>query len=402
MVGPVDVRLNDTPGTGCDTAGCGAPCTFAGCPVITQQPQFGTVTVMADCTIKYTANPGPFPGADSFRYCIRNNCDCCDDALVTITDCPMINRQEPGSLLIYPEFDNRPGRSSYVTITNASCKWPNASTWVEFIYINKETCIEFNRSTFLTPCDTYTVLTNTHNPNQVRGYMYAFAKDNLNRPISFNHLIGDLLILDGVDGFQYSVNPVSFRSPLPQGTLTDLDNDGIHDLNGLEYDMAPDVILIPRFLGQDAPGEGVVQDHLVVLGLSGGLSFQTVLYFVGYNDNEVPFSVSKQFYCWEKWKLTDISGSFLNSYLVGLGHDPLEIIGATTREAGWLRIDGSSAFSDAETIIDPAFYAFLIERQTSLDRAAELPFELCAQGNGDLLPKNPLGDGPIPVAGDNQ
>jgi hypothetical protein len=136
--------------------------------------------------------------------------------------------------------------------------------------------------------------------------------------------------------------------------------------------------------------------------LSGGLSFQTVLYFVGYNDNEVPFSVSKQFYCWEKWKLTDISGSFLNSYLVGLGHDPLEIIGATTREAGWLRIDGSSAFSDAETIIDPAFYAFLIERQTSLDRAAELPFELCAQGNGDLLPKNPLGDGPIPVAGDNQ
>jgi hypothetical protein len=314
----------------------------------------------------------------------------------------MIDRNRPGSLLIYPEFDNRPGRTTYITITNTSCTWPNAGTWVEFVYIDKTTCIETNRTTFLTPCDTYTVLTSSHNPNTSRGFMYAFAKNSSGEPISFNHLIGDLLIADGVDGHQYSVVPVVFRSPLRPGFLTDLDQDGIRDLNGLEYDLAPDTLLIPRFLGQDPPTANVFQSELVVLGLSGGLSFQTVISIIGYNDNEVPFSVTKQFYCWEKWKLTDISNAFTNTYLKNSGDDPTEIIGNPAREAGWFKIDGLTAFSDAETIIDPAIYAFLVERQATFDRAAELPFEVCGQPNGDLQPKNPFGDGPIPVAGDNQ
>lgn len=398
-----DVRDNDSPGTGCELTGCGGPCVYVGCPEVIQAPTHGTLVLGPDCKFTYTATPGvPFPGSDTFCYRIRNNCGCCDVACVTIGECPIINRLLPGSLLLYPEWDNRPGRTTYMSITNANCQWPNAGTWVEFVYIDKTNCIEFNTTKYLTPCDTLTVLTSAQNPSTSRGYMYAFAKDVNGHPISFNHLIGDLIIADGVDGYQYAVNAVSFRSPVPRNQLTDLDQDGIRDLNGLEYDMAPDELMIPRFLGQDPPGAQVYQDELVILNLSGGLSFQTVISIIGYNDNEVPFSVTKQFYCWEKWKLSEISNAFTNTYLKGLGDDPLEIIGLTTREAGWFKIDGSTAFSDIEQITDPAIYGFLVEKSTNPDRAAELPWEICAQGNGDLLPKNPFGDGPVPVNGDNQ
>ncbi|MBL8858271.1 MAG: hypothetical protein JNL28_07210, partial [Planctomycetes bacterium] len=403
IAGPFDVRTNDSPGTGCELTGCGAPCVYVGCPEIIQQPQFGTLFIdPVTCQITYTANPAvPFPGSDMFCYRIRNNCGCCATACVTISECPTINRLLPGSLLLFPEYDNRPNMTTYVTVTNTSCKYPSFGTWVEFVYIDKNTCIETNRTSYLSACDTITVITSAHNPNPTRGYMYAFAKDSLGRPISFNHLIGDLIVQNGIDGTQYGINAVSFRSPLRQDMFTDLDNDGIRDLDGHEYDPAPDEIFIPRFLGQDPPG-GLVEDDLVILGLSGGVSFQTVVNIVGYNDNEQVFSVSKQFYCWEKWKLNDISGSFLNTYLKGLGDDPLEIIGNPARETGWFRIDGATAFSDAEQIVDPAIYAFLVERYQTPDRAAELPFEFCVQYNGDLLPKNIFGDGPNPVPGDNQ
>jgi len=42
-------------------------------------------------------------------------------------------------------------------------------------------------------------------------------------------------------------------------------------------------------------------------------------------------------------------------------------------------------------IQDPAFYAVLVERIGTYG-AADLPFELCSQNNGDLLPRSLLGD----------
>ena len=116
----------------------------------------------------------------------------------------------------------------------------------------------------------------------------------------------------------------------------------------------------------------------------------------------MPFSATRTFFCWEKWPLLSISNAFRNDFLKLAGDDPLEIIGSQARESGWLRIDGLTAFSGQEQIVDPAIYAFLIERGTAGDRGAELPWELCTQRNGDLLPKGPLGDGPVPVDGDNQ
>ena len=212
---------------------------------------------------------------------------------------------------------------------------------------------------------------------------------------------------------EYSVNAVGFRSPLAQGLATDLDGafglgDGVRDLDGFEYDPAPDRIMIPRFFGQDAVLSGF-RSELVLVALSGGTQFQesdafpgggTTVRIIGYNDNEVPFALTHTFSCWDKVSLTSMSSAFTNSNLIALGHDPEEIGGMEDREAGWMTVFGDTATSPGETILDPAIYAVLVERRL-IGYAADLPFEFCSQTNGDLLPNNLFGDHPH-IAGDSQ
>jgi hypothetical protein len=332
--------------------------------------------------------------------------------------CEERNRRNCGSLLLYPEFDNRAAKLTLVTITSACCDDDPSGSWVEFRFINKDNCLEANFSKQLTPCDTFSFLTSSLNPNQTQGYMYAYAKtppsgDPTNpsgTPQVYNRLIGQLLMIDGIEQLDYSLNAVSFRGIGDEFTPNDDDDDGIRDLNGPksstpEYEEAPDQILIPRFLGQDEPFSmsGSYQSELILIALSGGAQFTTTIDVLGYNDNEDPLSSQYSFYCWAKPKLTDVAPFSRETYLDSLPtNNPNEILGATTRESGWLRIDGLVANSfGPETIQDPAVYAVLVERFGGY-AAADLPFELCSQTNGDLLPVSNFGDGPKPVAGDNQ
>ncbi|MFN0243837.1 MAG: choice-of-anchor E domain-containing protein [Planctomycetota bacterium] len=347
--------------------------------------------------------------------------DCDDDGTpdecdpTPCPDCVELNRQTPGSLLIYPEFDNRPGRMTLVTITNTDCdqsqRGINPGVDVEFVYIGKYGrdgedlyCAEFNRTRHLTPCDTFTAITTFDNPQQSRGYLYVFAKNAQGQPIVYNHLIGSELLLGGDSMLDDALNALVFRgigavAGAGNGTLTDIDNDGIRDLDGREYDPAPAELLIPRFIGVDpAQMDPTVGNHaqfrsrLILIGLSGGADFTTLVDFLVYNDNEEVFSAQHIFRCWDTPDLTQISNAFLNSFLRDATNDaPGEIFGAN-REAGWFRVNGRSAVSDAPVVIaDPAVYAVLVERLSPYS-VAELPFELCTQDNGDLLPTGSFGD----------
>ena len=60
------------------------------------------------------------------------------------------------------------------------------------------------------------------------------------------------------------------------------------------------------------------------------------------------------------------------------------------QEAGWILIDGGTASSSATSISDPAFIAVLVD--LGLFSAAELPFTIGEQSNGDLLPNSIFGD----------
>jgi hypothetical protein len=320
---------------------------------------------------------------------------------------PSPHYRRPGSLLLFPEFDNQDGAVTLVTVTNADCTRQSGDVTIEYKYINKVNCQEFNRTETLTPCDTLTLLTNFHNPGMNQGYLYVFAKDDEDNPIVFNNLIGNLLVISGLDVFDYSVNPVAFRGigsatgiVQPDGTFTDLDDDGIRDLDNAEYDPAPDTITIPRFLGQ---GQVVIRSQLVLIALSGGSEFtEFKIDCLLYNDNEEDFSFDHTFYCWDKPFLLDVAPAASNNFLKSTEDDPDEIIGATTQEAGWICCDGATATSTQESIMDPAFYMVLVERVGTFG-VADLPFECGAQLNGALLPRDILGDGdPIPMDGDNQ
>lgn len=301
--------------------------------------------------------------------------------------------RNPGSLLVFPEFDTTAGRATLLTLTNTNPENRAGAIAVEIVFVNSSptsgfVCGETNTTVDLTPFDTLTFVAGALNPNPQRGYAYAFAKNVSGEAIAFDWLIGDDLQFDGIQALDYSVNPYSFRSTRPAGSTTDVDGDGVRDLNGVEYEMAPSRILVPRFVGQSA----AYQSDLVLVALTGGAQFTTMLDFLVYNDNEEVFSKNYTFRCWAKVPLASISSTFLQTFLAGFtGHAPGETIGATTVETGWFEIDGHVAWSSNTQIQDPAFLAFLVERTGPLS-GAELAFDFGHQGNGDLLPLALNGD----------
>ena len=332
--------------------------------------------------------------------------------------CNPRNRNECGSLLLFPELDNREGTRTIFTITDGCCTGGTNVT-VEVVYINKDTCQERNAGLVLSPCDTVTWVSNQIIPDPMQGYAYAFARTSvpggpgLFTPIVFNHLIGIETVVNGFDNFDYSINAISFKGIGNELATNDDDNDGIRDLNGPgalgEYEEAPAQIVIPRFFGQDEFGSTAPQydSDLILIALSGGASFTTIARITAFNDkgNQVD-RTTPSFYCWEKRKLRDWVPNTVNSALDDPSNptddDANEPFGLVPRQAGWIVIDGVTASSTGpETIADPALYAVLIERSNG-GAAATLPFEVCSQTNGDLLPIGIFGDGPNPVSGDNQ
>ncbi|MCY2958599.1 MAG: Ig-like domain-containing protein, partial [Planctomycetota bacterium] len=413
----IDVLGNDLPGVGCtfpSCTGCAGPPPSTPCAVrIVTGPSFGTATVLRNCKVRYT--PGPsFSVGDSFCYEVTDSCGCSATACVTIAACRDVDRNTCGSLLLFPEYDNREQSQTLFTITNGCCDIQDGDLWVEFRFIDALTCQESDFTLRLTPCDTVTFLTSTVNPNSTRGYAYAFAKrlgagpgNPGGMPIVRNKLIGQALIINGLEDVDYAMNAVSFLGIGPELSDNDDDGDGIRDLNGPllsigEYEQAPDEILIPRFLAQDPPGTSAqFQSDLVLVALSGGSAFTTTVEFLVYNDAEDVTSQTSSFYCWDKRPLVQWAPATVRSVLGAQGDDPDEILGAPNQMAGWIRLNGLSATSGQDEILDPAIYAVLIERFESRS-VADLPFEKCAQANGDLLPDSPLGDGPVPAVGDGQ
>ena len=333
----------------------------------------------------------------AYSYCVKSDipevvgCEC---------DRPSPNYRRPGSLLLFPEFDNLNGSYTVITVTNTDCIADTGEdVQIEYVYIDADGCSEFNKTDVLTPCDTLTVITSTHNPGQERGFLYVFAKKpDPNFPngtaITWNNLVGSQLIIQGLDsGFDYSMNPVVFRGLTAEGETSDLDGDGIRDLDNSEYEPLPNIITIPRFLGQDGTqgNPGPINSQLILIGLTGGARFETTACFTFYNDNEEVFSGEYTWECWDKPYLLDISNFFRNDFLKTTDHDLDEIFGKDERESGWICIQGCAANSSQESIADPAIYAALVEHIGPYG-VSDLPWECGIRTNGALLPRGVFGD----------
>jgi hypothetical protein len=317
---------------------------------------------------------------------------------------------EPGSLLVFPNFDNARGELTLLTVTNTNSDPVAGSIDVEFDYINGLNCQEFNRTRTLTPNDEISVLTKFDNPNMVKGYCYVFAKNHTTgHATSFNFLIGtEFVFTAGTAGAGlgnsligiYEVNPWTFKAIPPQGSDTDVAHgtnppNGLRDLDGIEYQAAPDKLLFPRFLGQGGPLNGI--EDLVLINLTGGQQFTAVVEFLIYNDNEEVFSAQYSFQCWVRVHLDDVSAVFDNSFLLTTSYEGVP--GTTTSNfnlTGWYQVDGLSASSSAAQFSDPAILASQIEGISApllvSVGGSILPYTLGTQTNGSLLSHNLLGN----------
>ena len=291
---------------------------------------------------------------------------------------------KPGSLLVYPEYDTRAGHATVITVTNTE---PGGfgPVLVHFNYVDASNCLILDRRESLTPNDTFTVNVSIHNPQIGRGFVYLYAERlSPQDAIAFNYLIGTVTHVDGVASAAYTMNAISYPSPGLTGTLTDLDLDDVRDLDGIEYETTPDVLQVPRFVGQS---QGFVS-NVVLVSLS-GTAFKNLIRFTVFNDNEQVFTADYRFRCWAKPPLASVSAVFANSFLLASSHDTLESVNGNV-EAGWFTIDGVASQSSAILLSDPAFLAVLIDPPGL--PSSELPFAAGTQSNGDLISYSPLGD----------
>jgi len=251
---------------------------------------------------------------------------------------------------------------------------------VEFVYIDGESCLEFNRTPRLTPNDTITVNTGFDNPNDPRGYIYVFAKSPTSgAAISWNYLEGASVIGSSSEICEANLAPIVYRAIGAPGANTDTDGDGVRDLNGVEYEVSSDQLHIPSFVAFPA-------SKLILVGLT-GLGFRTIVSYLAYNDNEEAFSGQIQFDCWDIKSLQSISGIFTDSFLESTNDDESDF-GFGIFEGGWIRMDGQTAFSTAQQRSNPAFQAAIVNVGTY----ASLPYGIGENPNGDLLPIGPFYD----------
>lgn len=281
---------------------------------------------------------------------------------------------EPGSFLLFPEFDNRPGQATYLSITNVNGSSSSGTVRVHMNYVDAATCQITNRYATLSPRDTLTFVTAAHAPGVQRGYMWCYAQSTTGVAIDFDHLIGAALRIDGVAAVDYSLPPLVLQGVPGAGLPTDVNTNGKRDLDGVEYERGPRTIYVPRFFGQAAEPlpRGTAASEMVLLNVLGASNTTTNTAWLVWNDNEEVFSSERSFSCWTRVPLLSISGVFSAAFLASSNHAPNEVEGAPALEAGWFQVRGTTAIGPGGTQTTPQIFGFLAERRPN--SAADLPF----------------------------
>lgn len=381
-----------------DGTQCGHPLDCNAFVIVAPPDCGGTLDPIGNGRYRFTP-PLDYLGTCRFTYRavdgggLQSEGEPCPIEILVEERCEPTGRRRPGSLLLYPEFDNRSGVVTTYSITNTSF---TQGIEAKFWYVDRDDCSSFDRKVQLTPRDTLTLITNFHNPGQNRGYCYVVAQCwQNNRPVVFDHLIGQLTVVQGIDNFGFAINAVAFPGIGEGGGMsscelrfTDVNGNTLHELDGIEYGPAPDQLLIPRFFGQD----DTYRSELILIGLSGGKQFTTTVDFMIYNDNEEAFSSEYTFYCWTRVPLLDIDYTFSQDFLSQwTNNDPEELFGDPTVQTGWMEIQGFVANSPTTSILHPAVYAVLIEKTGPNLEAADLPWGRCSRETGALLSRSNSG-----------
>lgn len=297
----------------------------------------------------------------------------------------------PGSVLIFPYVDASSSSPTIISVTNTyQVRWRGpvrgllpggnevcdpgppvarfGDTGVYFIFFDGETCQESDFFVFLSPQDHVTFLADDKIPDGRFGWMVAFAIDPMFpfediEPWNFDFLAGVAHVVDAPFDLSWTYNAYAFLSGLalegffgPHCGKVYLDseignNNGILDFNGVEYEMWPDELLLPRFF--EEANDGALYDSILTLispntSLDEFRDYHTQYSILFWNNDEnehgFPFSKVATFDCQTITSLRAISAQFQN-------------LGGTTAEepTGWAIFDGFLFRSPAGQIenIDP-------------------------------------------------
>lgn len=318
----------------------------------------------------------------------------------------------PGSVLVYPvqrslagSFPGAQGpQFTVLNVTNTNLTPAvggnlGGSTNIMFEYVNMmydappfhnrlkpAMCMVVDIVEFLTPADTYSVLTQCHNNGAGQeGYVVLTAQDPalFKSAWSFNYLIGSELVVMPTGGV-YQIDALPFNSLQAENAATDVDGDGQLDFDGIEYEGIADELYIDSVLA-------TTSNSLVLINLTGGTEFLATIKFDAWNNDEYPMSTTKAFKCWFEVPLFQLDNIFTPAYLFFNTPSALDELDVNCDGVGdfdtfWARIRGIVASSPVESIPDPAILGALTASGVAQFEGGKSLWESPAkQFNGDFL-----------------
>lgn len=284
--------------------------------------------------------------------------DCCRRALVlavvglaTVASTALAQPRNhvPASALLFPLFDSDDGATTILTVTNTNTSTQECAehrragdVLVHYQYVDGVAWQEFDRYEWLTPGDTLSVRSDTHNPEGDFGFLLVSAlrePDPMSYVVSdFDYLVGSAIVVHASDETAFRYVPYSFQSPAEspdECTIvpTDLDLDGALDFDGAEYVKFPREIIVDSFF-QEGPRFG----NDLVLVTTANRDFSSEVEFLLLNNQGDLFTGALRMNMFWSGSISDLTP--VSAELQG---DPLEFAGPSI-ETGWLLVRGRRIF----------------------------------------------------------
>jgi hypothetical protein len=208
----------------------------------------------------------------------------------------VVNENKLGSVLFFNYYTSDALSAQVNTRINITNVNPLQDVAIHVFFVDSQTCNIADSFLCLTRNQTTTFAASDLDPN-VTGYIIAIAVDSQGRPVSFNYLAGDELVVTptghrfGLAAMAAARRDGEFASPVnSNGTSATL------YFNGSQYDTLPYTMVLDSFPSQvGGVGAPLADTRLYVYSplpdlATGGPAFSGTLFFIMHDDQENNFS----------------------------------------------------------------------------------------------------------------
>ncbi len=229
-----------------------------------------------------------------------------------------ISENKLGSVLFFNYYTSDALSSQVNTRFNITNAHPIQDIVIHVFFVDSVTCGIADAFLCLTGNQTTTFLASDLDPN-VTGYLVAVAVDSEGRPVSFNYLAGDELVVTatahrfGLAAMAVARRDGNYASPV--------NSDGVTStmfFNGAQYDYLPYTMVLDSFPSQvGAVGAPLADTRIYVYSpvpnlVTGGNTFAGTLFFLMHDDAERTFSGQLPLNCYlasDKQRITSVRTS---------------------------------------------------------------------------------------------